>query len=162
MKARPGFSIAAGTALTMAAMVLAAMPVQAQRPGAPPPPRVMVATFQSTEPGVGVQFAEALRARLGRDANARDLTVIPKADIENTLRASGYSTTEALSPNDAKALASLIRAKDYIDGTVTRTPAGYRVDARLVLARDNTVAQALPAADGGRLEQAAQAISRSY
>lgn len=122
----------------------------------------MVATFQSTEPGVGVQFAEALRARLGRDANARDLTVIPKADIENTLRASGYSTTEALGPNDAKALASLIRAKDYIDGSVTRTAAGYRVDARLVLARDNTVAQALPAAEAGRLDQAAQAVSRSY
>lgn len=122
----------------------------------------MVATFHSPEPGVGVQFAEALRARLGRDANARDLTVIPKADIENTLRASGYSTTEALSPNDAKALASLIRAKDYIDGTVTRTPAGYRVDARLVLARDNTVAQALPVAEAARLDQAAQAISRSY
>ena len=163
MKARPVFSSAAGTALTIAAMVLAAMPVQAQqRPGTPPPPRVMVATFYSTEPGVGVQFAEALRARIGRDANARDLTVIPKADIENTLRASGYSTTEALSPNDAKALASLIRAKDYIDGLITRTAAGYRVEARLVLARDNTVAQALPAAEGPRLEQAAQAISRAY
>jgi tetratricopeptide (TPR) repeat protein len=162
LKASPVFSSAAGTALTIAAMVLAAMPIQAQRSGAPPPPRVMVATFHSTEPGVGVQFAEALRARLGRDANARDLTVIPKADIENTLRASGYSTTEALSPNDAKALASLIRAKDYIDGTVTRTPAGYRVDARLVLARDNTVAQALPVAEAARLDQAAQAISRSY
>jgi cytochrome c-type biogenesis protein CcmH/NrfG len=122
----------------------------------------MVGTFHSTEPGVGVQFAEALRARIGRDANSRDLTVIPKADIENTLRASGYSTTEALSPNDAKALASLIRAKDYIDGTVTRTPAGYRVDARLVLSRDNTVTQALPVAEASRLDGAAQAISRSY
>ncbi|MGI8619805.1 MAG: tetratricopeptide repeat protein [Gemmatimonadaceae bacterium] len=162
MKARPVFSTAAGTALTIAAMVLAAMPLQAQRPGAPPPPRVMVATFHSTEPGVGAQFAEALRARLGRDANERDLMVIPKADIENTLRASGYPTTEALSPNDAKALASLIRARDYIDGTVTRTAAGYRVDARLVLARDNTVAQALPAAEAGRLDGAAQAVSRSY
>jgi predicted Zn-dependent protease len=162
LKARLGLSNAAGAALTIAAMVLAAMPAQAQRRDAPPPPRVMVATFHSSEPGVGVQFAEALRARLGRDANARDLTVIPKADIENTLRQSGYSTTEALSPNDAKALASLIRAKDYIDGIVTRTPAGYRVDARLVLARDNTVAQALTPAEAGRLDQAAQAISRSY
>jgi len=163
LKARPVFSSAAGTALTIAAMVLSAMPVQAQqRPGTVPPPRVMVATFQSTEPGIGVQFAEVLRARLGRDANARDLTVIPKADIENTLRASGYSTTEALGPNDAKALASLIRAKDYIDGSVTRTAAGYRVDARLVLSRDNTVAQALPAAEAARLDQAAQAVSRSY
>ncbi|MBA3578669.1 MAG: hypothetical protein H0W42_01660 [Gemmatimonadaceae bacterium] len=162
MKARPCFSTASGTALTIAAMVLVAMPVQAQRPGAAPPPRVMVATFQSTEPGVGVQFAEALRARLGRDANARDLTVIPKADIENTLKASGYSTTEALGPNDAKALASLIRAKDYIDGAVTRSAAGYRVDARLVLSRDNTVTQALPAAEAARLDQAAAAVSRSY
>ncbi|HUR92758.1 MAG TPA: tetratricopeptide repeat protein [Gemmatimonadaceae bacterium] len=161
MKARPDFTSAAGTALTIAAMVLAAMPVQAQR--APtPPPRVMVAIFQSTEPGVGVQFADALRARLGRDGNVRDLTVIPKADIENTLRASGYPIDQALGPNDAKALASLIRAKDYIDGTVTRTAAGYRVDARLVLARDNTVAQAMPAAEAARLDQAAQAVSRSY
>jgi len=162
LKARPALSNAVGTALTIAAMVLAAMPLQAQRRDGAPAPRVMVATFHSTEPGVGVQFAEALRARIARDANARDVTVIPKSDIENTLRASGYSTTEALSPNDAKALASLIRAKDYIDGTVTRTAAGYRVDARLVLARDNTVTQALPAAEAPRLDGAAQAISRSY
>lgn len=152
----------AGMALAIALATLTAIPADAQRRRTEPPPRVMVATLESAEPGVGVQAAEVLRARITRDVNERDLTVIPKADIENTLKASGYSTTEALGPNDAKALASLIRAKEYIDGAVTRTPTGYRIGARLVLSRDNTVTQALPAAEGARLEQAAAAISRSY
>jgi tetratricopeptide (TPR) repeat protein len=129
---------------------------------APPAPRLMVTTFAAPEPGLGVQAAEAVRSRVTRDMDERKLQVITKKDIDATLAASGYSTTESLASNDARALAVLLRADEYIEGTATKTPAGVKVDARLVLARDNTIQQPLPSAEARSLDQAAQAISRNY
>src|SRR5688500_6547425 len=125
-------------------------------------PRVMVATFASAEKDLGLQAAEAIRNRVTRDVDVRRLIVIPKADINNTLTASGYSTTEALQSNDAKALATLLRADEYVEGTVTKTPTGVKVDARLVLARDQTLQQPLPSVEAANVNQAAAAVSRSY
>jgi tetratricopeptide (TPR) repeat protein len=122
----------------------------------------MVATFQSTDKDLGIKAAEELRNRITRDADARKLVVIPKVDINKTLEASGYSTTEALQPNDAKALATLLRADEYIDGVATKTPAGVKVEARLILARDQNLGQPLPAVEAGNVGQAAAQISKSY
>ena len=149
--------------LAMAAVM--ASPIagaSAQRRPPEPVPRVMVTTFQSADKEVGVKAAEELRNRLSRDVDARKVFVIPKVDISKTLEASGYPTTEALQPNDAKALASLLRADEYIDGVVTKTPAGFKVEARLILARDQNLGQPLPAVEVGKVEQAAAAISKSY
>lgn len=134
----------------------------AQRRPPEPAPRVMVATFSSADKDLGIKAAEELRNRITRDVDARKLVVIPKVDINKTLEASGYSTTEALASNDAKALASLLRADEYIEGVATKTPAGFKIEARLVLARDQNVGQPLPAAEAGRIEQAAAAVSKAY
>lgn len=123
-------------------------------------PRIMVPTFQSADRELGVQAAEALRNNLTRGGTARTLYTIPRADIENNLRQSGYPTDEALSPADARQLATLLRADEYIDGTVTRTPSGVRVDARVVLARDYTVTQVLPPAEAPRLDNAINQVAR--
>ena len=141
-----------------------ALPVvaSAQRRPPEPTPRVMVATFASADKNLGVQAAEAIRARVTRDADARKLIVIPTKDINATLEASGYSTTESLAPNDARALAVLLRADEYIEGTVTKTPTGVRIEPRMVLARDQTLSQPLAPAEGGNVGQAAAAISKSY
>jgi tetratricopeptide (TPR) repeat protein len=134
----------------------------AQRQTAAPVPHLMVTTFAAPEPGFGVQAAEAVRQRIAKDADEKKLLVIPKKDIDATLTASGYSTTEALQPNDARALAVLLRADEYVEGTATKTPTGVKVDARLVLARDNTIQQPLPSAEGPRLDAVAQMISKNY
>ena len=122
----------------------------------------MVATFQSTDKELGIKAAEELRNRITRDADARKLTVIPKGDINKTLEASGYSTTEALQPNDAKALATLLRADEYIDGIATKTPTGVKLEARLILSRDQNLGQPLPAVEAAKLDQAASQVSKSY
>ena len=125
-------------------------------------PRVMVATFQAADKELGVKAADELRSRIERDVDARKVVVIPKVDINKTLEASGYPANEALQPNDAKALASLLRADEYVDGVVTKTPTGVKVEARLILARDQNLGQPLPVVEVGRVEQAAAAISKSY
>jgi tetratricopeptide (TPR) repeat protein len=123
-------------------------------------PRIMVPTVCSPDKELGIQAAEAIRARLTREVRPANLFVIPKNDIYNTLQASGYSTTECLGSNDAKALATLLRADHYIDGTVTRTATGVRIDSRLVLSRDNNVTQVLAPAEG-KLDAAAASVSKS-
>jgi tetratricopeptide (TPR) repeat protein len=147
--------------LVLAALVgLVGSPVLAQ--STKTGPRVMIPTLQSTEKGeLGVQAAEAIRNQLTKQTNLRDLVVVPKADIENSLRSSGYSTTEALAPGDAKALASLVRAPEYLEGTVTKTPTGFKIDSRLIISRDMTKGQALPTAQGAKLDDAANQVARA-
>ena len=121
----------------------------------------MIPTLQSSDKDLGVQAAEAIRNQLQKQSNIRDLVVVPKADINNSLASSGYSTTEALAPGDAKALATLVRAPQYLEGTVSKTPTGYRIDSRLIISRDMARGQALPAAQGGKLDDAANQVARA-
>ena len=121
----------------------------------------MIPTLQSSDKDLGVQAAEAIRNQLQKQTNLRDLVVVPKTDINNSLVQSGYTTTEALAPGDAKALATLVRAPQYLDGTVAKTPAGYKIDSRLIISRDMNRAQVLPSAQGAKLDDAANQVAKS-
>src|SRR3954468_22389955 len=123
--------------------------------------RVMIPTLQSSDKDLGVQAAEAIRNQLTKQTNVRDLVVVPKADITNSLVSSGYSPTEALPPGDAKALATLVRAPQYLEGSVTRTPTGYKIDSRLIISRDMTKGQALPTAQAAKLDDAANQVAKA-
>jgi tetratricopeptide (TPR) repeat protein len=123
--------------------------------------RVMIPTLQSSDKDLGVQAAEAIRNQLQKQTNIRDLVVVPKADINNSLASSGYPTTEALAPGDAKALATLVRAPQYLEGTVTKTPTGYKIDSRLIISRDMTRGQVLPSAQAPKLDDAANQVAKS-
>src|SRR4026209_1415230 len=137
----------AGLVLT-AVTAFAASPVlpQAVKTGE----RVMIPTLQSADKELGVKAAEAIRNQLQKQTNIKELVVVPKADINNSLASSGYSTTEALAPGDAKALATLVRAPQYLEGTVTKTPTGFKIDSRLIISRDMTKGQALPSAQSAK------------
>jgi tetratricopeptide (TPR) repeat protein len=123
--------------------------------------RVMIPTLQSADKELGGQAAEAIRNQLQKQTNVRDLVVVPKADIVNSLINSGYSPTEALAPGDAKALATLVRAPQYVEGTVSKTPLGYKIDSRLIISRDMTRGQILPTAQSGKLDDAASQVAKS-
>ena len=128
-----------------------------------PPPdvaRIMVPALRGTEAKIGVQAADAIRSRLSQDISYRTLWVINKNDIAATLEASGFDPNQPLSPNDAKELAKLLRADEYLEGTVSKVPAGYRFEGRLVLARDNALVQPLPAVEGARMDLLATQLSR--
>ena len=123
--------------------------------------RVMIPTLQSSDKELGVQAAEAIRNQLQKQTNVRDLVVVPKADINNSLTSSGYPTTEALAAGDAKALATLVRAPQYLEGSVTKTPTGYKIDSRLIISRDMTKGQVLPSAQAAKLDDAANQVAKS-
>ena len=167
MKARTRLTLSslgliAGAAVSATATSLAAQP--GPRRVAPPPEskRIMVPVFRSQDKALGVQVANAVRDRLATEIPIKEAYPLPKADLENTLQASGYSITEALPRGDAKVLANLVRADEYIEGTVTKTPAGaVRVESYLVLSRDNKLTQPLPVAEGS-VGQVASAIAKNY
>jgi len=147
-----------GLVLTaLAAMVSAPLLAQSTKTG----DRVMIPTLQSSDKELGVQAAEAIRNQLQKQTNVRDLVVVPKADINNSLTSSGYPTTEALAAGDAKALATLVRAPQYLEGSVTKTPTGYKIDSRLIISRDMTKGQVLPSAQAAKLDDAANQVAKS-
>lgn len=143
-------SLAAGAVVTTA---------QAQRV-VEPDARILVSTFRSQDRGLGAAGADAVRERVQREVPIRQLLVIKKEDINNTLEASGYRPDSALSANDTRELARLMRADEILDGVVTKTPTGVRVEARLALARDVSLGQPLPPAEAKDVGDAARQIAR--
>ena len=134
-----------------------------RRPVAPPPdaPRFPVLPFRAADKKVGVQAADAVRARLTSAYRIRDMYVIPRADVEAILKGSGFPEDEAPDPITARLLAAQLRGDEYLEGSLTRTAAGYRLDTRMVLTRDNTMVQPLPPAEGAKVEDAARAVVAS-
>jgi tetratricopeptide (TPR) repeat protein len=130
----------------------------------PPPdaPRLVVTTFKAVggDKNLGVQAAEAVRDRVQKEIPIKQLYVLPKTDYNKSLETYGYSTVDPLSPNDARELAKLLRADEIIDGTATRTPGGYRLDARLTLARSTDLVQPLPPAEASKLSDAAAKVAK--
>ncbi len=144
--------------LALAALAIAgSAPAHAQDAKA----RITVMTFQSQEKGTGAKAADELRNQLKDKFNPKDVYVLPTKDVNNTLEQSGFSASEPLAGNDEKALANLLRADEYVTGSVTKAATGYTVDARMVLARDNSLSQALPAATAAKIGDAMDNVAKS-
>lgn len=154
---------AAGLAAALAVSAIPSVLGAQMRPQGPGPDtkRAVVTTFRG-DPQAGVKLADEIRNRIQSDFNIRQLMPVSKKDIDNTLVASGYRPDSALSPNDVKELAKLVRGDEVIEGTVMRSGAGYRVNARLFLPRDVALSQPLVSVESGNLGDVAKQIVREY
>lgn len=125
--------------------------------------RITVMTFRSEgDKGAGAKAADELRKQISDKFNQKDVYVLPTKDVSNTLEQSGFSASDPLAANDEKQLANLLRADEYVTGTITKMPTGqYQVQPRLVLSRDNTVWQALPTATAGKIGDAMNNVANS-
>lgn len=130
---------------------------------------VMITTFKAPaaenaqrEKGLGYLAAEEMRDKVEGAFPPKQIWVIPVDKINPFLTASGFSTTDALEPHDAKQLSVQIRADEYIAGTVARTAAGYRVEADLVLTRDINARQPLGVGEAPKLGDAIKIIVKEY
>lgn len=121
--------------------------------------RLMVTTLRTPDKALAVQASDAIRERLEREYSCQELIIISRNDIFNSLTASGYDTASALSPNDAKLLGGLVRADEYIAGSVTRSGSEIRTDVNLVLQRDPALVQPLGSFTDDRLSDIARAVS---
>lgn len=153
----------AGIGLALGGSIAAPSVASAQIQNRVPDPnakRVMVPVFKAGDKGLGVNAADAIRSKISSDFPFKQVYVLPKTDLNATLEASGFSTTEALASHDARALATLLRADEYLTGAATKTPAGFKVEANLVLQRDNALVQPLGTFEGNNLSAAATGVSR--
>ncbi len=156
------FQTLSGIGFTFGGIVLMPSLASAQINRVPDPNaiRVMVSVFKSGEKGLGVQAADAVRSHMTSEFPFKQVYVLPKTDINATLEASGFPTTDALQPHDARALANLLRADEYLTGTATKTATGYKVEGVLVLARDNALVQPLGSYEAPKLDAAAGMVSK--
>jgi tetratricopeptide (TPR) repeat protein len=143
------------------AATVVAQPRMARGPN-PDAPHLMVSACRTADKVLAVQCADKLRSEIEGDISFRVLYVNPKADVENTLTASGYDPAVALAPADAVALAKQIRADMYIDASVEKTAAGYKVIAAAVLSRDANFVQPLGTFESAKLDDAVKGVSKSY
>jgi tetratricopeptide (TPR) repeat protein len=157
--------------LVLFALSLASTPVLAQvarqpeqRGGVPngDTPYILVATFRSPDRILGVAMADEVRKRLQSEHSTKELYVIPKTNINNTLEASGYRADSALNASDLMELAKQLRGEQVLDGVVTKTASGVHVEPRLLMKTgQQTVTQPLPVIDARDPGDAAKQIERS-
>ena len=150
-------------ALSLVGAPLLAQANQQQR-GMPPngdTPYILIATFHSSDRKLGADMADELRKRIAGERSAKELYVIPKTNVNNTLEASGYKPDSALNASDLMELAKQLRGEQVIDGTINKSPSGVHVETRVLMRTgQQTVAQPLPAFDAKDPGDAAATIHR--
>jgi len=158
-------AFAVGTlALSLVGAPLLAQANQQQR-GMPPnqdTPYILIATFHSSDRKLGADMADELRKRIANERSAKELYVIPKTNVNNTLEASGYKPDSALNSSDLMELAKQLRGEQVIDGTVNKSANGIHVETRVLMRTgQQTVAQPLPPIDAKDPGDAASKIERA-
>ncbi|MGH7714188.1 MAG: tetratricopeptide repeat protein [Gemmatimonadaceae bacterium] len=153
--------VALAAGLTAEASLLGAQQQQPLQRGQTPGPRFMVPILRGQEKALGIQVADAIRERLAGEFLMRTLYIVPWSDIKNTLEASGYSSTEPLNPNDTKQLATLIRADEYIEGTIARENGELAADLDMYITRGSEgQVQPLAKVSGARAGDVARAVTK--
>lgn len=147
MIARSFHSLLAGAgALALLGTSSVAQAQAARRPAHPDAKWMLVEVFKAggkPEKELGLKAADAMRRRIGREIPAKEVYLVPKEEMTAILEASGFPADVPLEPHDARALASQLRADEYITGEVERGDTTYTVKAHLVLTRDNALQQPL-------------------
>jgi predicted Zn-dependent protease len=150
-------------ALSLGALAPAALLAQTTRTEKLPDetPRALVVAFHSPEKGTGTNLGEQIRTKLQSDIPIKQMYVIPKATICANLEASGFPCDSMPDAITSRLLATSLRAEFYVDGNVVKTGTGYKADARLVLARDNSMVQPLPSITANKLGDVASQLSKA-
>lgn len=153
-----GLVLVGGTGLSTSPVV-----AQTRRAQAPPAdaPRFMIPTLAAREKKLGVDAADEVRKRVESEFPVKQLYVIPKETMCANLTASGFPCDTVPDPVTARLLAQTLRADEFLEGTVSRTASGYRLETRMVLTRDANMTQPLPVAEAAKLADAARAVANS-
>ncbi len=158
-----GFGVVAALGVTLlggAAAAHAQAPGPERGPGPNALKLLVVPAFVSSDKTLGCSAANEVRDRLDGDVDTKKLWVIQQNNIDETLKASGFPPCQPISATDEKQLTQQLRGDAYIEGQVTKTATGVRVEPKLVLARDISAAQPLPAVEAVKIGDAAKQVSK--
>jgi tetratricopeptide (TPR) repeat protein len=128
----------------------------------PDTPQLLVAVLASADRKLGIDAADEIRRRVQSEHSAKELYAIPKASIDNTLNASGYSADSLLSATDLVDLSKQVHGNYVLDGTVTRRNTAVHAETRLLFQTGaKVVVQPLPPVDGKDLGDVARQVDRA-
>jgi tetratricopeptide (TPR) repeat protein len=124
---------------------------------------ILVTHFAPTDGAdmrLGRRAGDAVRSRIGKLGERRDLDVISAQLIQVELEQGGFRADTVIDPVIVASLGRQLRADEYVVGAVGRTASGIRLTGRLVLIRDKRLRQPLPPAIGPTLDAAADQFAR--
>lgn len=152
-------------ALTLAAAPLMAQGQQPLQRGGPPTgdtPYILITTFHSDDRKLGVEMADELRKRVSQEHSAKELFVIQKTPITNTLEASGYRPDSALSSSDLMELSKALRGELVVDGTISKAGERVKVESKILTKSGQaTLTQPLPEIDAKDAGDAAKQLEKA-
>jgi tetratricopeptide (TPR) repeat protein len=110
---------------------------------------------------LGRRAADAVRSRVAKYVDKREVEVFSGGDIRFQLTKSGMSADTVLPLYVIHSLGRYMRGDEYLDGTVARSGKGYRLTANLMLMRDSRIRQPLPPAEAPELDLAAEQLAKA-
>jgi tetratricopeptide (TPR) repeat protein len=153
-------------------LFIGALPVTAQKKGAPEFTQqfVYVANFWvagSTTPSVtradmkfGRRVGDGIRDRLEDLVQKRETKIISGSLVRQSMEVSSLNPDTVLSLRDLRQHGEFFRADELITGLVTRTPAGVRLEANIVLWRDTRIRQPLASVTNANVDRAIDVMAR--
>lgn len=108
---------------------------------------------------LGRAAGDAVRSKIGKVVNGRELAIVGGTPIRDALRATGFEENQFITPSMTRAFAAHLRADEFLVGAVRNTPEGPQLSAWLVLTRDPRLRQPLPAVVGREMDIAAERLA---
>lgn len=105
--------------------------------------------------------ADAVRSRVGKLVNKREVDVIDGGDVEYRMGRAGYNTDSTYGLEEIHSLSRYFRADEYVLARVSNGPGGPRLSGELVLLRDERLRQPLAEVSAPKLDSAAQLFAKS-
>jgi tetratricopeptide (TPR) repeat protein len=109
---------------------------------------------------LGKRAADAVRSRMGRLVNKREVEVIDGGEIGWRLQLAGFNPDSIIDVSMIHAIGKYFRADEYLIATVTTGPTSTTIQGELVLMRDERLRQPIAPVTGPRLDSAAALFAR--
>src|SRR4051812_4874946 len=110
---------------------------------------------------LGRRAADAVRDRVAKLVNKREVEVIDGDEIRTQLERAGYSPDTTFATGEAHAIGRFLRADEFLVARVTNGPAGPRLSGQLLLLRDENLRQPLPEVSAPKLDSAAMLFAKA-
>jgi tetratricopeptide (TPR) repeat protein len=110
---------------------------------------------------LGRRAADAVRSRVAKLVNKKEVEVIDGDDIRTQLERAGYSPDTTFSDGEAHAIGRFLRADEFLVAYVANGPSGPQLYGHLILLRDEHLRQPLPTVSATKLDSAAQLFAKS-
>ncbi len=147
----------------------AASPVAAQRGKKDPQPEftrqgLLIVNFlprAGADMKLGRKAADAVRSRVGRFVDKKEVEVVDAGDIAYRMERAGYNPDTTYEIRDIRSMGKYFRADEFVMAAVSNGPSGPRISGSLMLLRDDRLRQPLPDAAAPKLDSAAVLFARA-